>query len=127
MELPTPAQINMAAADPQVPGAGPSVPMPKKVATRKAQSAGRPVSALPASAFGISVFVVKMPMLRVFHFVGNVFHRRCYDVLTARPLAQIDKPAAFAAKGQIFIAGRDSLFANGALQFDFAFFVHVSL
>jgi hypothetical protein len=57
------AQIKRAAADPHVPGPGPSVPMPKNVAVRNAHNGARPGSVLAISVLmRFSVFIVRMPI-----------------------------------------------------------------
>jgi hypothetical protein len=62
-------QIRTAAADPHVPGPGPSVPMPKKVAVRNAQAGGLPGSTAGTSTTALSVFIVAMATRFCFELV----------------------------------------------------------
>ena len=54
-------------------------------------------------------------------------HRRCHNVLSARPFSEIDQPATLAAKREVGYITRDNLLADGALHFDLALASHGSI
>src|SRR5947208_1420170 len=93
------AQRITVANDAQVPGPGLSRPMPKKVAIRVVQRGARPGK----SSIGVPELVIRV---FIFHWdiareIGSVIDRRWNHVCSARPLAQIDGPAALATEREV--------------------------
>lgn len=114
------SQINAAATDAQVPGPGRSLPIPKKVPVKVAQSGAR----VSVGNGEVSVFILIARKICFIHLIGNVVPRRRDHVLIAGPLAQVDHPATLAAKREVSAIAYHWLFADGALDLNLWFARH---
>ena len=94
------------ASEPHVPGPGRNRPAPKNVATSVAQrGAGGPVSPGSLWLFASLVRVVGIVGLRIVQRGGD-------DIAAARPLAQVNRAAVFAAERKLGIVGQHDLSAS---------------
>ena len=94
------------ASDPHVPGPGRNRPAPKNVATRVAhRGAGDSIG--PGSLWFFT------SLARVVEIVGlRIVQRGGDDIAAARPLAQVDRAAVFAAERILGIVGQHDLSAS---------------
>ena len=101
-------QSNVVASEVQVPGPGRNRPTPKNVATSVAQ---RGAARSPASLGLLEwlVGIAGMAGLRIVKWAGD-------DIAAARPFAQVNGTAAFAAERKLRIAGQHDLPAGWASQ-----------
>src|SRR5690606_32183557 len=113
-----------AASEPTVPGARRDFPHPNQVASSQAvvrlsqETTSRP---MPVA------LLIRWPIFRTVlcgpeKFLDLGLAERCWNaVFFARPFAQVDQPAALAAKGEILVAHVAGLLADGARSaFSFA-------
>src|SRR6266542_2784491 len=154
-ERPMSIQLSSAAAEPQVPGPGLSVPAPKNVATVQAQygrvgrtepflvcrwmcwanRGGGVLVGLAASmvlAFGVwslpHTSDAPLSRLVVLGFAARlrIVYRRGDHVAPADPFAEVDDPAAVRAERKIGLAGQHDLAAGGTTERWRSFPGHVS-
>ncbi len=113
-----PSQISTAANDPQVPGPGRNRPNAEECRNqRRPQGRGAVCRLVPKMRPAQSSSSVTGEVLQL-GFVGNIRYRRGNHILPTGPFAQVDKPAAFAAKREVLARAGHRLLANRTFQLD---------